>query len=158
VDEVCQQAYLCPREASIGITILEVNLLRGFGGIPELRVFHFIHHMRHLFVQLCKYVKCDRDNSSLFGPRFIKCFTERRWAILDFYRSKKDLFDLGYLKNCVTSSAYTLLILHLRLWSLRCAIGSFKFPTSIVQPVAELLYRLHYCGSNRFLLLDFFMF
>lgn len=35
VGEVCQHAYSCSREASISVAILETNLLRGYGGIPN---------------------------------------------------------------------------------------------------------------------------
>lgn len=78
VGEVCQHAYSCQREASISVAVLEINLLRGYGDITELRVLHFIHHMLPLFVQMCKYVTCDRDGSPLLGPRFMNRVTERR--------------------------------------------------------------------------------
>jgi len=77
--EVCQHAYSCSREAFISVAILETNLLRGYGGIPNY-VYYILSITCVLSLSNCiTYdVTCDRNSSLLFGPRFMSCVAERR--------------------------------------------------------------------------------
>jgi len=106
--EVCQHAHSCSREVSISVAILETNLLRGYGGIPNY-VYYILSITCVLSLSNCVTydVTCDRNSSLLFGPRFMSCVAERRWHPLFLSLAKGSLRSWVCRENCVTSAAYT---------------------------------------------------
>jgi hypothetical protein len=79
VGEVCEHANSFSREASISVAILETNLLRGYGGIPNY-MYYILSVKCVLSLSNCVTydVIRDRNSSLLLGTLFMSCVAERR--------------------------------------------------------------------------------